>query len=84
MLVVMELSTRLWEIIVQSRQGKPRCKCWANDKGSRQSEKEHRRPGRRLGLDGDGLLLVPLEQCGEGEQASSRVQQKQRWGWGGM
>lgn len=62
MLVVMELSPGLWKIIVQSRQGKPSCKCWANDKRSRQSEKERRGPGRRLGLDGDGLLPIPLEQ----------------------
>lgn len=40
MLIVMELCYRLQKMVIQSRQGKPSCKCWANDKGSRQPEKE--------------------------------------------
>lgn len=81
MLIVMELSDRLWKIIIQSGQGKPSSKCWANDRGP-----SSLRSAADLGEDWAWMVMacgpIPLEQWGEGEQASSRVQQKQRWGWG--
>lgn len=84
MLIVMELCYRLRKMVIQSRQGKPSCKCWANDKGAREGVGTCHGPGRRLSLDGEGLRPGPLEQWGRVSRLQGESSRNKGGGWGNV